>query len=130
MAQSDVQGKIVPALSLAVISLTLTAHAAQSIDCKKVTPNSTGAIVCRTPSLLKADSKLVADLEIVNQTSNGNQASRRDKMNHWLQAFTIRREACGQDMACLLAVYKKQIDPLEIAIAQRRLEPGPGMGPR
>jgi uncharacterized protein len=121
--------KSFPTLTLAVISLTLTAHAAQSIDCKKVAPNTTEAIVCSSPSLLKVDSQLMADLEIVNQTGKGNQASRRDRLNHWLQAFAVTRERCDQDTACLLAVYKKQIDPLEIAIARRDLWSGPGMGP-
>ena len=82
------------------------------------------------PSLLQIDSQMMADLDIMMEQASGNQAHRRDVVGNWLEAFAKKRDWCGRDQACILAVYKKQIAPMEAAIARIRLWPGPGMGPR
>jgi uncharacterized protein len=110
-------------LALVLVSLTLTAHAAQSIDCKKPT-NPTESTVCGTPSLLKVDSKMMSDLDIVMQDSGGQQTRRADALKNWLQAFAAKRDWCGREEACILSAYKTQMAPLERAIAQKRLEAG------
>jgi uncharacterized protein len=117
-------------LALALVSLTLTARAAQSIDCKKPARGPTENTVCSTPPLLKIDSQMMADLDLMMETASGNQAHRHDVMSNWLRAFAAKRDWCGRDTACILALYKKQIAPMEAAIAQSRLQSGPGMGPR
>jgi uncharacterized protein len=127
MAQFDVQGsvmKIFPILTLAVVSLTLTAHAAQSIDCKKAGLGPSEQIVCSSPSLLKVDSRMMADLDILMQYSTGVQTRRTDQESKWLQAFAAKRDWCGRDTACIQSAYKTQMDPMEHAIAQKRLEQG------
>jgi uncharacterized protein len=106
----------------------LTAHAAQSIDCKKAALGASENTVCSTPTLKKIDSQMMAYLDLLN--TSGDQAHRRDVLRLWLQAFAAKRDLCGSDTACILTVYKKQIAPMENAIAQQRLQPGPGMESR
>jgi uncharacterized protein len=127
MAQSNVQGsvmKIFPTLTLAVVSLTLTAYAAQSIDCKKAALGPSEQIVCNSPSLLKVDSQMMADLDILMQYSTGVQSRRPDQESKWLQAFAAKRDWCGRDTACIQSAYKTQMDPMERTIAQKRLDQG------
>jgi uncharacterized protein len=115
-------------VALALASLALTAHAAQSIDCKKAALGASENTVCSTPALLKIDSQMMADLDLLN--TSGSLAHRRDLQSMWLQAFAAKRDLCGSDKTCILTLYKKQIAPMENAIAQRTLQPGPGMGAR
>ena len=131
-------------LALALVSLTLTAHAAQSINCKKTGFRASENTVCSTPRLLKIDSQMMSDLDLVNTATlaasadqrepsmgtSGNLAHRRDVVNNWLQAFAEKRDWCGKDQACILSLYKKQITSMENVIAQQRLQAGPGMSPR
>lgn len=72
--------RIFPVLTLAIASLTLTltAHAAkpapaQSIDCKKTPLSPTETTICNTPSLLKVDSQMMADLDLTLMNSGGQQ---------------------------------------------------------
>jgi uncharacterized protein len=109
------------ALTLAVASLAMTAHAAQSIDCKKPI-NPTENTVCSTPSLLKVDSKMMSDLDIVMQNAGGQQTRRADELKNWLQAFATKRDWCGRETACILSVYKTQMTPLEHSIERSRLK--------
>jgi uncharacterized protein len=130
-------------LALTLISLTLTAHAAQSIDCKKTGLGASENTVCSTPQLLKIDSRMMSDLDLLNTgtlaasadprapvDTSGNMAHRRDVVNHWLQAFAEKRDWCGREQACILAIYKKQITSMENVIAQQQLQHSPSMSPR
>ena len=131
-------------LALALVSLTLTAHAAQSIDCKNTRLGASESTICSTPKLLKIDSQMMSDLDLVNTGTlaasadqrapstgtSGNLAYRRDVVNNWLQAFAEKRDWCGRDEACILAIYKKQITSMENVIAQQRSQAGPGMSPK
>jgi uncharacterized protein len=83
-------------LALALVSVTLTAHAAQSIDCKKAALGATENTVCSTPSLLQIDSQMMADLDIMMEHASGNQAHRRDVVSNWLEAFAKKRDWCGR----------------------------------
>jgi uncharacterized protein len=130
-------------LALALVSLTLTAHAVQSIDCKKTRLAASENTVCSTPQLLKIDSQMMSDLDLLNTDTiaasadqrapsmgtSGNLAYRRDAVNNWLNAFAEKRDWCGKDQACILDLYKKQITSMENVIAQQRLR-STGMNPR
>ena len=131
-------------LALALVSLTLTAHADQSIDCRKTGLGASEKTVCSTPQLLKIDSQMMSDLDLVNTATiaasadprapsmdtSGNLAHRRDAVNKWLQAFAEKRDWCGKDQVCILSLYKKQITSMENVIAQQRLQHGPGLSPK
>ncbi len=131
-------------LALALVSLTLTAHADQSIDCKKTGLGASEKAVCSTPQLLKIDSQMMSDLDLVNTATiaasadprapsmdtSGNLAHRRDVLSMWLRAFAAKRDLCGSDKTCILNLYKKQTTTMENVIAQQRLQAGPGMGPK
>jgi uncharacterized protein len=132
------------ALALALVSVTLTARADQSINCKKAGLGASEKTVCSTPQLLKIDSQMMSDLDLVNTATlatsadqrtpsmgtSGNLAHRRDVVNNWLQAFAEKRDWCGMDKTCIMSLYKKQITSMENVIAQQRLQAGPGMSPR
>jgi uncharacterized protein len=108
-------------LILVLVSLTLTAHAAQSIDCKKAALGPSEQTVCNSPSLLKVDSQMMSDVDILMQYSTGVQTRRPDQESKWLQAFAAKRDWCGRETACIQSLYKQQMDPMERAIAQKRL---------
>ncbi len=119
--------KILPVLTLAVASLTLTAYAAkkpaiQSIDCKKTPLAPTETTICNTPSLLKVDSQMMADLDLTLMNSGGQQTRRPDEMSKWLAAFAAKRDWCGRDKACIQSAYKSTIDSMELSIERNRLK--------
>jgi uncharacterized protein len=105
--------KVHLALAFAATSLNLTAYAASPIDCAKAA-NATERTVCRTPSLLQADARMMAYFEIATQfVGMGVRGDLQDSQ----QAFPALRDKCGTDKACILAAYKKQTAPLEAVIA-------------
>lgn len=114
--------RIFPILTLAVVSLTVTGYAAQSIDCKKADLGASERTVCSSPSLLKVDSRMMADLGVLMLYSTGVQTRHTDQESKWLEAFAAKRDWCGRDAACILSVYKKQMDPMERSIEQKRLQ--------
>jgi uncharacterized protein len=123
--------KIALVLTLAMASFPLPLHAAhpQSIDCKKSPLGPTETTVCNTPSLLKVDSKMMADLDILMQYSTGKQTRRQDEESKWLAAFAAKRDWCGRDAVCIQSAYKTTMVPIERTIEQRRLDSSPGIGP-
>jgi uncharacterized protein len=112
--------KIALVLSLAAASFPLTVRAAQTIDCKSALSASEYA-VCNSPSLLKLDSRLNADLEILKQFSGGATTSNPAEIKNWLHDFSTRRDKCGPNETCLQDLYTKQIAPLDYAIERKRL---------
>src|SRR5271156_2068033 len=114
--------KIALVLSLAAASLPLSALAAQTINCKSALSASEYA-VCNSPSLLKLDSRLNADLEILGQDRGGATTSNPADIKNWLHAFAAKRDTCGPNETCLQDLYSKQIAPLDYAIERRRLRP-------
>jgi uncharacterized protein len=102
-----------PTLIAAAVSLTVTAHAASPLNCAKAT-NPTEKTICSTPSLLQADARMTAYLEIATQfVAMGVRGDLQDSQ----QAFPAVRNKCGTNKACILAAYKKQTAPLETVIA-------------
>jgi uncharacterized protein len=112
--------KIALVLSLAAASLPLSAHAAQTIDCKSALSASEYA-VCNSPSLLKLDSRLNADLEILRQDRGGATTSNPTEIKNWLHTFAAKRDTCGPNEACLKDFYTKQLAPLDSAVERKRL---------
>jgi uncharacterized protein len=112
--------KIALVLSLAVASLPFAAHAAQTIDCKSALSASEYA-VCNTPSLLRLDARLNADLEILKQDRGGATTSNPAEIKNWLVAFAEKRDTCGPNETCLKDLYKKQLAPLDDAVERKRL---------
>jgi uncharacterized protein len=103
----------VQALAFAATSFTLTAHAASPIDCAKAA-NATERTVCRTPSLLQADARMMAYFEIATQfVGMGVRGDLQDSQ----QAFPAVRDKCSTNKVCILAAYKKETAPLEAVIA-------------
>jgi uncharacterized protein len=118
--------KIALVLGLAVASLPLTARAAQTIDCKSAL-SSSESTVCNTPSLLKLDSRMMADLEILRQYYGRSKTSNPTRINNWLHAFAARRDKCGPDGECILHLYEKEITPLDNSVQRIRLVVSPGI---
>ena len=112
-------------LSLAVASLPAIARAAQTIDCKSALSASEYA-VCNSPSLLKLDSHLNADLEILRQNRGKATTSDPAQISNWLHTFAVKRDQCGPNEACLQDLYTKQLAPLDHSIEIKRLK-GPGI---
>jgi uncharacterized protein len=100
-------------LLLALLSASLTAHAASPIDCAKAT-DPTERTICHTPSLLQADARMTAYYEIAIQFVG---MGVRGDLGDSQQAFPAERDQCGTDKACILAAYKKETAPLEAVIA-------------
>jgi uncharacterized protein len=119
--------KIALVLSLAAVSLPQTVRAAQTIDCKSALSKSEYA-VCNSPSLLKLDSRLNADLEILKQNRGGVTTSNPAQIKDWLQAFAAKRDQCGPNEACIKDLYTKELAPLDNAVERKRLQQGsPGI---
>jgi uncharacterized protein len=118
--------KIALVLGLAVASLPLTVRAAQTIDCKSALSASEYA-VCNSPSLLKLDSRLMADIDLIVQQSGGAQTRNPSQLNNFKKAFGATRDKCGPNETCIFDFYKKQLTGLDHAIDQIRLRASPGM---
>jgi uncharacterized protein len=119
--------KIALVVSFAAAFLPFAAHAAQTIDCKSALSKSEYA-VCNSPSLLKLDSHLNADLEILKQDRGGATTSSPEQIKNWLHAFAEKRDTCGPNEACLKDLYTKQLAPLDNAVERKRLQQGgPGI---
>ena len=113
--------KIALVLSLAIASLPLTMRAAQTIDCKSALSASESAI-CNSRPLLKLDSRLSADLEILGQDRGGATTSNPAQMKEWLHAFAAKRDQCGPNEACIKDLYTKELAPLDNAVEKKRLQ--------
>jgi uncharacterized protein len=104
-----------------VAFLPLSARAAQTIDCKSALSPSEYA-VCNSRSLLKLDSRLNADLEILGQDRGGATTSSSAEISNWLHVFAAKRDTCGPNETCLRDFYTKQLAPLDSAVEKKRLQ--------
>jgi uncharacterized protein len=119
--------KIALVVGLAAASLPLSVRAAQTIDCKSALSASEYA-VCNSRPLLKLDSRLNADLEILGQDRGGATTSSPADIKNWLHAFAAKRDTCGPNEACLKDLYTKELAPLDNAVEKKRLQQGsPGI---
>lgn len=98
-------------LCLALAALPHTASAA-SFDCDRADLAADEKVICDTRSLNDADVKMVTTFDLLaGLMAMGN----RDKMREDQSAWLKRRQACGEDVACIRAAYDERLKQLDDA---------------
>ena len=98
-------------LGLTIPALPHAASAA-SFDCDRANLAADEKVICDTRSLNDADVKMVTTFDLLaGLMAMGN----RDKMHEDQSGWLKRRQACGEDVACIRAAYDERLKQLDEA---------------